>query len=323
MAARAQQARADVAERVVGLRNTPGGPGQQYEIKWRNQAETTWEAASRVRRQVPDLVKAFQQQQQQQQQQSENTQAAEGEETAADGSSMRAQLEAYRRLTEEQKEQIELLRAAAARPPQSITLPAQGRAGTSATTGPARKQEPRLSDLAEYDGAGGDKLDTWLDSLQRCTDYYEMPGADAVRFAAAHLRDTAYSWWRSLDATTAAAMHQNGLAAFTAALRARFQPVTAERVARGQLDKLLQGGRHVNDYIAEFHKLRARIPSMSDADALYAFERGLRADIARELRIQRVATLREATELAARVGEVALAHQTRAAAVNQMEADDG
>ena len=54
------------AERVMNVRKTPSGPGQQYEIKWQGQAQTTWEAASRVRRQIPLLVKAFEQQQQQQ-----------------------------------------------------------------------------------------------------------------------------------------------------------------------------------------------------------------------------------------------------------------
>jgi len=45
------------AERVLGIRKLGGG--QQYEIKWHGQQETTWEAASRVRRQVPHLVQAF------------------------------------------------------------------------------------------------------------------------------------------------------------------------------------------------------------------------------------------------------------------------
>ena len=99
------------AERVLSIRKTPSGPGQQYEIKWQGQAETTWEAASRVRKQVPQLVAAFEavQQQQQQQQQSDDAMDEEeggadpegaqpaGDAFAADGSSMRAQMEAMRR----------------------------------------------------------------------------------------------------------------------------------------------------------------------------------------------------------------------------------
>ena len=57
--AAAQQAAAQGAEQVVGIRKAPSGHGQQYEIRWRGQEETTWEAASRVRRQIPELVRAF------------------------------------------------------------------------------------------------------------------------------------------------------------------------------------------------------------------------------------------------------------------------
>ena len=56
---------APIVEGVVSIRKTPGGTGQQYEIKWQGQTETTWEAASRVRRQIPALVLAFEQMQQQ------------------------------------------------------------------------------------------------------------------------------------------------------------------------------------------------------------------------------------------------------------------
>jgi len=62
-AAAAQQAAAVAgAERVVAIRKV--GHGHQYEIKWHGVAETTWEAASRVRKQIPLLVQAFEQEQQ-------------------------------------------------------------------------------------------------------------------------------------------------------------------------------------------------------------------------------------------------------------------
>jgi hypothetical protein len=49
----------------VGVRKH--GVGLQYEIRWSGRAETTWDAASRVRRQYPMLVQAFELLQQQQQ----------------------------------------------------------------------------------------------------------------------------------------------------------------------------------------------------------------------------------------------------------------
>ena len=56
---RAQQAPAadEGAERVLGIRKM--GAGQQYEIQWRGVQQTTWEAASRVRKEIPQLVQEF------------------------------------------------------------------------------------------------------------------------------------------------------------------------------------------------------------------------------------------------------------------------
>jgi hypothetical protein len=53
-------------------------------------------------------------------------------------------------------------------------------------------------------------------------------------------------------------------------------------VAREQLDRLQQGSRGINDYIAEFQQLSTQIglASLGEDNALYAFERGLRRDIA-------------------------------------------
>jgi len=247
-------------------------------------------------------------------------------------SAMQQEIDALRLLVRQQAEAQALLQAqlgqqtssSAAVPslPQHTSASAAA-AAAHAPAAASRKKEPRLSDLADYDGAAADKLDTWLDSLQRCADYYEQSDADAVRFAVAHLRDTAYAWWRTLDSNAQATVQAGGVAALASALRARFQPITTERVARQQLDKLAQGTRHINEYIADFSKLRARIPSMSEADALYAFERGLRSEVAMELRKQKIATLREATELAAHVGGVAGGQHAPPSRLHQMDINDG
>ena len=44
---------------MLGIRKHGGG--QQYEIKWRGQQETTWEGAARVRKEIPQLVQDFEQ----------------------------------------------------------------------------------------------------------------------------------------------------------------------------------------------------------------------------------------------------------------------
>ena len=323
------------AEGVVSIRKTPGGPGQQYEVKWQGQTETTWEAASRVRKQIPLLVQAFEQQQQQQQAAPHRQQ-----EGATDGddapmlqavvvpgvdSSMSAQMAALEQLVRDQAQQLQQLRASPAHSPQHS---AQASPQLSPQASPQQsrfaRKEPRAQDLREYDGASGAKLDEWLQELALATDLYELNAREAVKFATSRLRGAALQWWLAQDTSERTATASAALLA--AALRTRFQPVTAARVAREQLDKLLQGSRHVNDYIADFQRLRTLLPSMAEEDALHAFERGLRRDLAEKLRVQGVTTLREAIAMAARVGGLTPAQSSTplgraASGAYQMEVD--
>jgi len=322
------------------------GSGQQYEIRWRGQRETTWEAASRVRKQIPQLVQEFEQLQQQRSADGAAADQGEGEEgeamrdesadeaTAADGSSMRAQMEAMQRLLREQALQLQQLRASPAQSPQQSPQPSPPQqlrslavaAAAASAPAPARRREPRLSDLAEYNGASGDKLDAWLAELRRCARYYQLSGVEAVEFAAARLRDTADIWWATLDGGAQAAI--DSVDALAAAMRGRFQPITTARMAREKLHALQQGGRHIDEYIAEFSRLHAQVRDMSEPDARAQFVRGLRQELATKLEDVEWESMPLATLVAkaARIGArsaAARATQGRSAAINQMDIDDG
>jgi hypothetical protein len=187
-----------------------------------------------------------------------------------------------------------------------------------------RKREPRLSDLSEYDGATGAKLDDWLAELRRCVRYYQLSGADAVEFAVVRLRGSADTWWASLDGAVQAAV--NSVDALAAALRARFQPVTTARVAREKLHALQQGARHIDEYIAEFNRLHAQVPNMSEPDASAQFVRGLRRELATKLEDDDWENMPLAALVAkaARIGgRAAAAAASSRAVVNQMDLDDG
>ena len=188
------------------------------------------------------------------------------------------------------------------------------------------KKEPRAQDLREYDGAMGTKLDEWLQELAMAVHLFQLNGIEASTFGISRLRGAAMQWWLALSASEQSALcDQTSLAA---ALRARFQPITTARVAREQLDRLQQNGRAVNDYIADFQRIHAQLPSMAEEDALHAFERGLRRDLAEQLRLQNVTTVRDAISLAARVGSIrkeapsaSSSSQGRTVSANQMEID--
>ena len=361
------------AERVVNIRKAPSGHGQQYEIKWQGQTETTWEAASRVRRQVPALVAAFEQMQLQRQDliqdpndgMDENEEGAEGDaaDSPADGDSMRAQMAALEQMVRAQAEQMRAqeqqlaqLRSSPQHSPQQSARetpqlsPAVGSGslavaaaalslGASAAAHPPQqllqqqqsrfaKKEPRAQDLKEYDGASGAKLEEWLQELAKVVRLFSLNGREAVEFGMARLTGAALQWSLALNASQQAALVDSG--ALAAALRARFQPLAVAVLAREQLDRLTQGTRSVNDYIADFQRIRAQLPDMGEADALHAFGRGLRADLLQKLREHDVATVQTAIELAARIGGLRTAATTgtsssatnphsRIAAAHQME----
>jgi len=350
---------------VLGIRKM--GTGQQYQIKWRGQQETTWEAASRVRKEIPQLVQEFEQRQQSQQQPAPSAEGATDNDepmveavvvapaVPAPGALQQSdmslqQVQALEQLVREQAQQLrqqeqrhvaalQQLRASPAPSPQSSAHASPQRSphqesrsiDAAAAAQPASqsrfaRKEPRAQDLQEYDGASGAKLDDWLKQLAMAARLYHLSAQESVDFAGSRLRGAALDWWLALGDTELAAIGDS--IALAAALRARFQPVTAARTAREQLDKLQQGSRGINDYIADFQRLSTQIglTSLGEENALYAFERGLRRDLAVELRKQGVSTLREAIALAARVGgllQQAAAPQSRsAAAVNQMGIDD-
>jgi hypothetical protein len=262
---------------------------------------------------------------------------------------MQQQVAALLQTVQQQQQELQALRASPQpsplASPQSSPQQPQRRLGSasaqSAAPSPAvdaaaatqssrfARKEPRAQDLREYDGASGAKLDDWLDELDAAVDFFCLNDSEAVAFGVLRLRGAARQWWKGLGADGKAAV--SSAASLGKALRARFQPVTAARAARAQLDKLMQGPRATSDYIADFQRLHALLPDMSEADALHAFERGLRRDIALELRIQRVTKVADGIALAAHVdGSAAAAAASSsshgrgaAAAAAQMEIDDG
>jgi hypothetical protein len=255
------------------------------------------------------------------------------------------QMRAMQQIMQEQQRQLAQLRASPQQSPQQSaqgspqlsprlaasaagvsTQPGQATAAAAAAAaGQASrfaKKEPRAHDLREYDGASGAKLDAWLDELALAIDLFELNAREAVKFASSRLRGAALQWWLALGAPGKAAVSDPE--ALAKGLRARFQPITTAKLAREQLRGLRQGARPVNDYIAEFQRLHALLPDMSEADALFAFESGLSPALAEKLRVQGVETVAAAIMLAARVGGLHQHSASHAAAgANQMEIDDG
>jgi hypothetical protein len=184
---------------------------------------------------------------------------------------------------------------------------------------------PQQKDLALYEGAQGAALEGWLVELKAVRRLYRLKPMETVEFGTSRLRKAADKWWDALGEDGQAAI--DSYEKLEKAMRKRFQPMPEEKVARGKLDKLTQGGRSVGEYVADFQDLLSRIPTTTEADALHAFERGLRRDIGIELNKQGVTSLSEAIAMAVRIDSYSSSSSSqpasRAASVSQLaDADD-
>jgi hypothetical protein len=193
---------------------------------------------------------------------------------------------------QQQQQQMQLL--------QQQLAQQQQQPAAAAPVGHAHRQErPRLPPPPSFEGKGS-TLDDWSAAIRKQLDWYRTPTGEEVSTATAFLAGSAYDWWQHLQpAATAAIVDFDSL---LLALRARFQPVTTAEMARVKLVSLSQGKASINDYVAAFRKLLTPLTTMGEDDRLFHFTRGLKPEIATQIRVHGVKTLDAAIEMASRVG---------------------
>ena len=163
-----------------------------------------------------------------------------------------------------------------------------------------RGAAPRLPPPAKFDGRTA-ALDEWISEINSQFDWYHATGvmtteAEQVMFAKTYLALGARTWWEAkLTKPTSWAGMQD-------ALLLRFQPVNSEELARAKLLALVQGKRSVHDFVDAFRSLVVRVKDMHKKDQLFRFLRALRPELAQTIRVQGVATLDAAIDMAVRVG---------------------
>ncbi len=165
---------------------------------------------------------------------------------------------------------------------------------------PAARFTPRLPAPLAFDGKST-RLDSWIADMEQQFEWYAVQSdVDRMRFAAGFISGSARDWWTA----TAAAARPTTWETFVAALRQRFQPVTSAETARAKLASLQQGKASIHDYVSAFRQLLVSVPTMGEDDRLFTFTRGLRSDIATQLRVHGVKTVDAAIEMATRIGSL-------------------
>lgn len=175
----------------------------------------------------------------------------------------------------------------------------------AAAPGPAATApRGRLPSASTWDGTAS-TLEGWLREMQQHSEYYaHAPGADQVRFAAAHLRSAALDWWATLSTADKNQALQSAQD-FTAAVRARFQPVNSADAARHAIVSITQSSKQtVHEYTSRFLSLLVAVPDMAEADKLFHYRRGLLPAVKMQVFVQRSSTLKDAISLATQVGSI-------------------
>lgn len=150
----------------------------------------------------------------------------------------------------------------------------------------------------------------WTFQMQN---YLEAAGEDldsplAVADAVTYLKDAAQTWYRQHQQAVEACMAIpfSTWATFKAALLHQFAPIDPQAHARDLLMDL-SALQHpdIVPYSEQFTAVAVDLPSMTEADKVYMYTRGLPSDVRMHVRMHNPSTLSAAMELAAQAGEAA------------------
>ena len=144
-------------------------------------------------------------------------------------------------------------------------------------------------------------VESFLFSLKRYLQYYEITGRDAVDLSIAYLKGNALTWWRLRDISdTEHPDYIGSLPEFERAIRDKFIPKIAKRQLVNRLDELTQTGS-ILKYNESFRHLLLQLPDLDNKeDNIYRYLRGMkkRTRIEVELRLEPTHTLEEVMQMA-------------------------
>ena len=155
----------------------------------------------------------------------------------------------------------------------------------------------RIPAPAAYDG-NATTIETWVSAMRQQFAYHRATHdeTEMVHMASGVVKGPALDWLNSLVSPPATWVE------FESGLRARFQPVTSEQMARNKLDALEQGKMSINDYVSYFRRLMACVSTMDKASQMHCFVRGLKSSLQTIHHQQQPRSLEDAIGLAMRMG---------------------
>ena len=189
-----------------------------------------------------------------------------------------------------------------ATPPRGGTAPTGAERGP--TSSPGKHIQPR-----EYSPRGGVGPAKWLFHMGMYFEYAHVSNADRVHHGAIFLRDAAEAWWRShvLHTTDGEERPTADRIATWEVFRQRltevFSHITEKEQARHKLYSLQQTSS-VQAYTMMFRELSFSIDDLAPAEAKTLYEKGLRRDIWKDVRLRFPRSLEDVISFAEEIDAV-------------------
>ena len=165
--------------------------------------------------------------------------------------------------------------------------------------------KPKTPDT--YNGSPTIPVRSWIfQQLTYIRARAETNPASIILFLVSQLRGNAAMWWEAMESSNMAA-EITTVEQFTEALVQQFQPINPVQVARDDLAVIRQlPNMSIQDYVASFHNVALRIPSLSEDEQVDRFIRGLtntrvQAEIFRHMSVSDDLSFSTIVQLAERV----------------------
>jgi hypothetical protein len=161
---------------------------------------------------------------------------------------------------------------------------------------------------ANFLGRRNESVDSWLFQLHQYFALVPIPVERQPFFAATFFKENAALWWRSWVEAQHRDQDNNIHVTwdqFTAAVRAQFRPINAERIAREKLASLRQ-------------TTSVDITEMSEADRLFSYIRGLKKEIAALVQVSNPQSVAAAASTAENIDAVYWEHRSRPSSASRM-----
>lgn len=150
-----------------------------------------------------------------------------------------------------------------------------------------------------FNGSVRANVELWLFEMNSYLNGVKVPDNQKVQVAGTYLKDNAALWFKCVCEEANADEVLLTWEDFKDKLLQRFRPIESNRTARVALSALKQTGS-VQYYCNQFQQLITLINDMAEADKVFAFQRGLKFNIAREVDLREPNTLLDAMNFAIR-----------------------